>query len=169
MPDLYVANCSYHEHDFAYRLIENPRPFMQPIGAGKQIKITASQDDIDQIIRQHQPYGFCEVNEVAKGFGGMCYRLGKPISVGAIESGISQKDQDNIDRALEARKINAVATDQQIAKVTQELGGKQLGAYEIEISEDNKGPTETANRFEQTIAVVKEDVAPIKRGRGKKS
>jgi len=87
---LYVANCSKQEHDFTYMLIENPRPFHHKIRAGAQMEINGSLEEIDHIIKQHSIYGMMEVGKVQKGFGGICYRLNKPISVDAIEAGLDQ-------------------------------------------------------------------------------
>ena len=114
-------------------LPENPRPFSHSIRAGGQIEIPGSQDQLMSIIGQHQIYGLQEVNKVGKGFGGLCYRLEKPISIDAIEAGFTQSDQEMIDRAQEARTVTAAAADQIIAQKAQEMGLKQKSGLEIEI------------------------------------
>jgi len=167
---LYIANCSKQEHLFTYMLPENPRPFSHSIRAGGQIEIPGQQDQLMSIIGQHQVYGMMEVNKVSKGFGGLCYRLEKPISIEAIQAGFSQTDQEMIDRAQEARSVTAAAADQIIAQKAQEMGLKQKSGLEIEIMEEKKNAGDNSPKFEQTIEVVREGISQeSKRGRRKKS
>jgi hypothetical protein len=167
---LYVANCSKQEHDFTYMLIENPRPFHHKIRAGTQMEINGSLEEIDHIIKQHSIYGMMEVNKVQKGFGGICYRLNKPISVDAIEAGLDQRDQEMIDRALEARKITAAAADQILSNKAQEMGLKQKAGLEVEVVEEKKNAADNEPKFNQTIEVLREGAEPGKsRGRPRKS
>ena len=166
---LYVANCSKQEHLFTYMIPENPRPFSHSIRAGAQIEIPGNQDAIMAIIGQHQIYGMMEVNKVTKGFGGLCYRLEKPISVEAIENGFTQSDQEMINKAQESRNITAAASDQMIANKAQEMGLKQRSGLEIEVIEEKKNAADNSPKFEQTIEVVREGIQPAKNGRRKKS
>ena len=166
---LYVANCSKQEHLFTYMIPENPRPFSHSIRAGAQIEIPGNQDAIMAIIGQHQVYGMMEVNKVTKGFGGLCYRLEKPISVEAIENGFTQSDQEMINKAQESRNITAAASDQMIANKAQEMGLKQRSGLEIEVIEEKKNASDNSPKFEQVIEVVREGIQPAKSGRRKKS
>lgn len=166
---LYVANCSKQEFQFTYMIPENPRAFSHHIRAGAQIEINNGQDEIDAIIKQHAIYGMMEVGKVQRGFGGLCYRLEKPINVDAIESGMSQSDQEMIDRALEVRKVGAAAADQIINTKAQEMGLKVKSGIEVEVIEEKKNAADTDSKFNQTIEVVHEGLAPIKRGRGRPS
>ena len=68
-----------------------------------------------------------EVSKVKKGFGGICYRLGKPINVEAIEAGITQSDQEAYDRSQEIRNGTVAAQDHIFATSAQEMGVKQVG------------------------------------------
>jgi len=164
---LYIANCSKQEFDFTYCLAENPRPFHHKIRAGSQIEIPGSQDDLMTIVNQHQIYGMMEVNKVGKGFGGLCFRFEKPISLEAIQSGFTQTDQEMIDKAQESRNITAAASDQILAQKAQEMGLKQKSGLEIEIIEEKKNAGDNSPKFEQTIEVVREGIAPAK-GRRRK-
>lgn len=165
---LYVANCSKQEFDFTYMIPENLRPFMHKIRAGAQVEINGSQDEIDAIINQHSIYGMVEANKVKKGFGGLCYRLEKPVSIDAIEQGLSQNDQDKIDRALDARKLSAAAADQVISQKAQEMGLQQKAPLEVEVIEEGKNPYDTTGKFSETIEVVKDGGPAPKRGRRSK-
>lgn len=167
MMELYIANCSKQDFLFTYMLPENPRPFSHKIRAGAQHRFVQTQAEADAIIKQHSMYGLMEVGKVSKGFGGLCYRIGKPISVEAIEMGISQSDDENIQRADEARKITAVAQDQIISQKAQEMGLKQKSGIEVEVVEEKKNAADTAPKFDQTIEVLHEGNAPRK-GRPRK-
>lgn len=169
MPSLYVANCSKAEFFFTYMLPENARPFAQPIRAGGQIEIKADQSSLEAIIKQHEIYGMQPADKISRHFGGLAYRVGKPISLEAIQQGLTQSEQEEIERALEARKITTVAQDQMFANKAQEVGSKQTAPLEVEIVEESRGPTDTTPKFNQTITVEKEGVAPAKRGRPRKN
>ena len=112
-----------------------------------------------------------EVGKVKKGFGGLVYRMDKPISVEAIQNGFTQSEQEQIDRALQARTVTAVVTDKMMADRAQELGLRQKAALEVEVVEESKGITDTnENKFNETITVVKDGGAePARRGRPRKS
>lgn len=170
MEKLYIANCSKQEFDFTYMIPENPRPFKHNIRAGSQIEIPGTTDTIDAIIKQHSIYGLMEVNRVGKGFGGLCYRLGKPISISAIEAGLSQSDQEMIDRAQLARNVTAVAQDKILTDKAQEMGLKVKAGLEVEVIEEKKNAADNEPKFEQTIEVVKEGLEPKapRRGRPRK-
>ena len=167
--ELFIANCTKQDHQFTYMLFENTRPFMERIRAGAQIKIKGTHDEIDQIIKQHEVYGLIPVEKIKGKFSGMAYKLDKPINVEAIENGIDVRDQTIIDRATEARKITAVASDQHISEKAQQMGLKQKAPLEIEIVEEKKNFTDNEPKFEQTIEVVKDGIAPKGRGRPRKT
>ena len=171
MPKLYIANCSKQEFHFTYMLPENARPFSHHIRAGSQIELNHNQDETDRIIQQHAVYGMMEVGKVKKGFGGLVYRMDKPISVEAIQNGFTQSEQEQIDRALQARTVTAVVTDKMMADRAQELGLRQKAALEVEVVEESKGITDTnENKFNETITVVKDGGAePARRGCPRKS
>lgn len=165
---LYVANTTKQEFDFTYMLPENVRPFMHKIRAGSQIELNGSQIELDAIISQHAIYGMVEANKVKKGFGGLCYRLEKPVSIDAIEQGLSQTAQDKIDRALDARKMTAAAADMVISQKAQEMGLQQKAPLEVEVVEESKNPFETSGKFNETIEVVKDGGPAPRRGRPRK-
>jgi len=168
--DLYLANCSKQDFRFTYMLPENPRPFMDDIRAGAQVKFSVDQETLDQIIKQHEPYGLMHINKIKKGFGGLAYSIDKVINIHAIENGFSQKDQESIDRALEAQKITAVSADQIIASKAQEMGLRQTSALEVEVIEDKKHVADNEPKMNQTIEVVRDGLAPSRtKGRPRKN
>jgi len=165
---LYIANCSKQEFNLTYMLPENPRPFMHHIRAGGQVEIPGNQDSVDSIINQLSIYGLMEASKVKKGFGGIAYQLEKPISVEAIEAGLDQRDQEMIDRALEARKNTAAAADKILTDKAQEMGLKQKAGLEVEIMEEKKNAGDNSPKFEQTIEVVREGLQPQSKASRKK-
>ena len=166
--ELFIANCSKQDFLFTYMLPDNTRPFSHKIRAGAQMRFVQTKTDADLIINQHSPYGIMEASEVKKGFGGLCYRFDKPISVEAIEAGISQSDQENIERAQEARSVTAAAQDQIISNKAQEMGIKQSGGIEFEILEDKKNAADQEPKFDQKIEVIHEGEGQRGRGRPRK-
>jgi hypothetical protein len=168
MMDLYIANCSKQDFLFTYMLPENIRPFSHKIRAGAQIKLTQSDIEVDSILKQHSLYGMMEAGKVGKGFGGLCYRFNKPINVDAIESGISQTDQEMIEQAQQARNITAAVQDQLISAKAQEMGLKQKGGIEVEVLEEKKNAADSDVKMDQKIEVIHEGTAPRK-GRPRKT
>jgi hypothetical protein len=168
MPKLYIANCSKQDFNFTWMDLENPQPFVRKMRAGTQTEIDGSPERLAHIVKQHEVYGMMEASKVKKGFGGIAYRMDKPISVEAIENGISQRDQEAIDRAQEARNVTAAAADNILATKAQEMGLKQKSGLEIEYIEEKKNAADQSEKFEQTIEVVREGVTPRK-GRPRKS
>ena len=148
-------------------LPENLRPFSHNIRSGSQVELSHSQIEVDAIIAQHSIYGMMEAAKVKKGFGGLAYRIDKPISIDAIHQGFSQTEQEAIDRALEARKVQAVAADQHLSNKAQEMGLKQKAPLELEVIEESKNPADIGGKFNETIEIVKENLAP-RRGRPRK-
>lgn len=166
---LYIANCSKQDNHFTYMLPEQMRPFARLIRAGQQTEIDSDFETINIIIRQHEIYGIQEAKKVKKGFGGLCYQIDKPISIESIKNGFTQTEQEQIDRALEARKITAASSDQLIAQKAQEFGMRQTSALEVEVIEEKKGIADESSKFEETIGIVRDGLQPIKnRGRPKK-
>lgn len=162
---LYIANTTKQEHLFAYYLPENMRPFSHSIRAGSQIEIVGQQHDIDSIINQHSIYGLVEANKVKKGFGGLCYRIDKPVSIEAIEAGLEQTAQDKIEQALQSRQLTAAAADMVISQKAQEMGLQQKAPLEVEVVEERKNPFDTSGAFNETIEVIKDGGPAPKRGR----
>ena len=165
--DLYIANCSKADFLFCYMLIGNERPFQQKIRAGAQVKLQHQPEEIEHIIRQHELYGMCHVERIGQGFSNLAYQRDKPISIKAIEAGITQGEQEAIDRALEVRKIGAVATDALLEKTAQEGGLRQVSPIEVSVTEEGKGPSDPGSGFDETIAVEKQGL-PESRGRGRR-
>jgi hypothetical protein len=169
MTILFIANCSKQEHNFTYALPENMRPFYQSIRAGGQIKIEGSLQDVNSIIDQHKVYGLQNAKEIGRNFGGICYQIDQVIDVESIHHGFSQTEKEQIDRALEAQKITAVASDQILANKAQEFGVQQKAPLEIEVTEQKLNAADTAPKMSQVIEVVRDGMQPRSRNRKQQS
>jgi hypothetical protein len=168
MQTLYIANTTGQFHDFTYRLPERERPVMHNIKPGSQIKIDLEQDHVNAILLQYAPYGLVDANQVKKGYSGLCYRIGKPVSVDAIENGMNQVGQDAVDRALEARKVGAVVADDKLASTAQQLGLRQKGPLQVEIEQEKSCPTDDSDRMNEIITVQREGLGEApRRGPGR--
>lgn len=165
MAKLYIANCKKQDFMFTYMLRENPKPYVFVIRAGTQHAFEHDKDDLQQIVDQHGGYGMMEADKCRKGFGGLCYRFDKPISVEAIEMGLSQSDQEAIERSLNARKLTAAAADQVLEQKAAEVGARQVAPLSVEVVEEQKNPTDTGPKFNETITVEKQGAGGGRRGR----
>lgn len=153
---------------FTYKLPENPQPFLKEIKAGKQTFITGTELELNKIIEQHKHYGFMEVSGVKKGFGGLCYRFNKSISVENIKAGFTQKESEMIEKAQEARSVTTAVQDEMIRKVTQEYGGNQANVIDFEVKEEKKNIGDNAKKFKQTIEVVNQEIDSAPKTRRRK-
>lgn len=99
----YVANVTKQHYVFTYRVPERAQPCTQLIPVGEQICLAPngsdtdlSQLEIDMILKQYEKYGIADVNGIdhAKGpFNGICYSIGKPISVEKMRKAMLKSDQ----------------------------------------------------------------------------
>jgi hypothetical protein len=152
---LYIANCSKQNFLLTYMLPENTKPFIHEMRPGTQVELNHSPDEVASIIRQHELYGMHPADKVTKGFGGRCYRLDRPISVEAIEQGISQTDEEAIKRATIMRQAAVAAGDAALEQAAESVGARQVAPLQVEITEDRKDPTDTGPKFGETITLDK--------------
>lgn len=126
MTKLYIANCTKQHNHFHYRVIGSTRAFNQTIEAGKQVQLSGDfqQEDIDSIIQQHEAYGLIDSNRVksARNFVGLCYSIGKPVTLNAMEVAFDQNTKLLDAQGQELRKMAALAASQTIHE-SAEIGG----------------------------------------------
>lgn len=155
MAKLYIANCSKQNFLLTYKLPENEKAFIHELRPGTQVCLTHTSDEIARIIAQHEIYGMQPADKVTKGFGGRCYRLEKPVSVEAIEQGISQTDEEAIKRAEVMRQAAVAAGDAALEQAAESVGARQVAPLQVEIVEERKDPTDTGAKFGETITLDK--------------
>jgi hypothetical protein len=137
---LYIANCTKQDHDFLYRIPENPSVRLQRIPMGQQIRISGdlSQVDVDAIIKQHERYGLIPADKVSsqKQFIGMCYSIGSPVSLNTISGALLKNNGYLEDMGKQIRKEAAVAVSGQLDY--SEQGGPKLQRLDLSFAETKK-------------------------------
>ena len=163
---LYVANCTKMNRDIHFRVPEHPRRehFTKSCPVGKQILLwEGSTPEIEGIIRQLEPHGFVFAMELKrhKGYTGMIMCLDKPID---IEKMLLANEHNLVivnERSMEARKLAAVALDNNLNK-----HGVRADRVAMEIEElPLPGEPATGENPIQTLEVEHEGVEPRPRGR----
>jgi hypothetical protein len=123
MPELYIGNFSKQIHQFAYRSIERAGTIFQTIPIGGQIRIAPNGSktdlttpEIDYILDQHRRYGIIPVEDIGdiNAFSGLCYSIGKQISVEKLHRAMKKKDEALIAYGKRTREEAALAVNSQI-------------------------------------------------------
>jgi hypothetical protein len=173
MPELYIGNVSKQIFQFCYRSPERPGVIVQTIPIGGQIRISPngqhidlSTPEIEAIISQHRIYGIVPIEEVDKlrgPFDGICYSIGKAISVEKLRRAMLKKEE-----ALKAfgqvmRKEAALAVNSQI----EEQIGAPLRELEMSFQEEEPraGYSEDVDHLAEGVRVTREAVVPMGRRR----
>lgn len=121
--DLYVANCTRQNMVFNYRFQgDNIKYVNIPIGKQQKIPGVSTQAQIDQVIKQHEPYGMIPVEEInrTKPFIGTCYSVDKLIKTDAIMKGLDHNETVLIERGREIRRAAAVQSNNMIENALHE-------------------------------------------------
>jgi hypothetical protein len=172
MPKLFIANCSKQFVDFAYRIAEEASVRLQRISIGGQIAIAGDLNtlQIDYIIKQHLKYGLIPEEEVknAKGFVGLAYQIGKPLSVTTIMHAMSKNKAVLIKRGKDMRQNVAVAANNIIEDQLAENELANLDKLEVTIEEvDNPRGSQTEDSVgsaDEAIRVTRSEIPDAPRG-----
>ena len=142
MPELYIGNISKQIFQFCYRSPERPGVIVQPIQIGGQIRISPngqhvdlSPPEIDAILDQHRAYGIISVDEIDRlrgPFDGICYSIGKPISVEKLRRAMVKKEDVLKTFGQKMRQEAALAVNSQI----EEQIGAPLRQLEMSFQEE---------------------------------
>ena len=141
MPELYIGNITKQIHQFAYRALERPGIVFQPIPIGGQIRIAPygarydlTVQEIDYVLDQHKIYGMVSVDELDKidTTSGLCYSIGKQISVEKLRRGMQRKDEALQEYGKKLRQEAALAVNSQI----EERIGAPLRNFEMSFTEE---------------------------------
>lgn len=175
MSDLFVCNATPRHFHLHYRLPEGTRladprkVFNVNIPPGGQKNVGAldpnnpmDASDVAHVVKQIEVYGARTVNDASKvkGFSGIIYSTTRAVNVDAIHQGLAETDQIAIDKALESRKMNAMAADGILAADAAKSGGN-IAPLEVEITEEAKpGDDPNGTRRQETIEVERPGVAP---------
>jgi hypothetical protein len=163
--ELYVANVTKQVVQFAYRALERSGVVIQPIPIGGQIRIAPagsrtdlSTPEIDYIIDQHRKYGLIDVNEIDSSktpFHGMCYSIGKPISVDKLYRAMKRNEDALEEQGKQIRKEAAIAVNNQIENTI----GENLKQLEMSITEEEPrgGYPDDRNPLGEGVRVLREE------------
>ena len=121
MAQVYVANATKYVHNFTYNIRGRAGATVQSIPMGGQVELSGdlTPDDIEGIVLQQTPYGFCSLSEVEsnttlKKFSGIFYSIGKPIPAEKIRRAMERFTGKLVELGKEIRKEAAVALNNQI-------------------------------------------------------
>jgi hypothetical protein len=175
MPELYIGNVSKQIFQFAYRIQERPGVIYQTIPIGGQIRVSPngqitdlSTPEIDYIINQHKTYGIVPVEEVDSGqspFNGLCYSIGKPMSVEKLRRAMLKKEEALKEHGTKLRREAALAVNSQI----EEQIGAPLRELEMSFQEEEprSGYADDLDHVAEGVRVTRQSeiVAQIDQGR----
>jgi hypothetical protein len=175
MPELYIGNVSKQIVQFAYRSPERPGVIVQTIPIGGQIRISPngvhvdlSTPEIEAIIGQHITYGIVAVDDVEKSqspFNGLCYSIGKQISVEKLRRAMLKKEDALKEFGQKLRKEAALAVNSQI----EEQIGAPLRQLEMSFQEEEprSGYADELDHLAEGVRVTRqsETIASIEQGR----
>jgi len=181
--EMYVANCTRQNFIFNYRLSNEPGVKHIAIGIGQQQKVPGSltQAMVDEILRQHKPYGMISVDEInrTKGFIGTCYSIDKKIKVDAIMKGLDHNESVLIERGREIRRAAAVQSNNMIENALHDANVKnnmdvKLDELEMIVEEADPKGRKQPDGLQEGITVTHSagptpvESAKPQRGRGKR-
>jgi hypothetical protein len=173
MPELYIGNVSKQIYQFCYRSPERPGVIVQTIPIGGQIRISPngqhvnlSTPEIDAILEQHKVYGLVSIDDIDRmrgPFDGICYSIGKQISVEKLRRAMVKKDDSLKDFGKTMRQEAALAVNSQI----EEQIGSPLRQLEMSFQEEEPkgGYTDDTDHVAEGVRVTREAVASGRRGR----
>jgi len=139
---MFVGNCAKQHQDFVYRVPGAKSARMQRIEIGRQIQISGELDreTVDDIVRQHAPYGMAAASEVdhLTEFVGLCYSVDKQIPAATIFKLMTHNSSVLTERGKETRRRASVAGNEHLETSLAETGRPEtLRAMETSIVEEN--------------------------------
>src|ERR1700761_889841 len=167
MSHLYVCNATPRHFHMNFRLPQGTKfantnkVFSVNIAPGGQKDIAELSPgnkmdgaDIEHIVRQIPGVRTVSEASAAKGFSGIIYSKLRPVDVDAIHQGLAETDQVAIDRALQARQLNSMASDKTLSEDAAKTGGR-ISPLEVEIQEEARpGDAPDTQLKRETIEVI---------------
>ena len=158
--NLFIANCTKQNHDFAY-MIPSFKTFKNvPIPVGTQIKLTnLAASDIDQITKQHAKYGMVRADEVdrTKPFIGLCYDIDRPVKLDKMLRILDHNEDLLVEAGQDTRRAMAIRLDKEIKGTLREhRDPATLENLETHI-EQIEGTGDPQKRIEGEGIIVRQD------------
>jgi hypothetical protein len=173
VPELYIGNASRQIFQFAYRFPERVGIITQVIPMGGQIRVSPngkitdlSTLEIDSVVGQHRMYGLVAVDDIdtdRSNFSGLCYSIGKPISIDKLRKAIQRNDDKLKIQGQKMRQEAALAVNAQI----EEQIGVPLRQLEMSFTEEEprSGFAEELDHLAEGVRVTRTEVSEGRRGR----
>jgi hypothetical protein len=165
MARLFIANVTKQNFMFTYRFPERSQPCTQRIDAGGQICVAPNgsntdlaQQEIDYILQQYEKYGIQEADKIdhSKGpFNGICYSIGKQISVEKLRKAVIKNEQALDRLGREMRQEAAVAAHNELE--TKFLGEQTKKSVDISVEEviPSQGLNEELTHISEGVRVTR--------------
>lgn len=170
---LYIGNATKQTHEFIYRVPGNPGVRVQLVPIGGQVQITGdlTTPEVDSIIAQHRKYGLTDINEIRRGFHGLCYSIDKPIPAAKLFDAIETGVEVLVERGRAIRKDLAVANNEILEQALREEGRPEhLKNFEMSVvEEERKDGTTSDSPIAEGVRVTSAEGQPRGRGRGRKA
>jgi len=161
MPSLFIANTSNKNNEFNFRLPERTQLRTVQIPAGMQMEVlkNASKEEVDSVIKQHEPYGLvneAEIKKICK-FAGTVYSIDKPVRVNSMELAMEANNDILLQEGHEQRKIAAVALNDQLNKTLDphNSGLSPVRSMEVDVQEIPTEATDKRAMLKTKIKVAK--------------
>ncbi len=167
---LYIANATRMIQVFSFRLKGRPSATSQPIPIGGQTIASGvnSQDEIDQVLKQHEQYGLVSVDDIERSkteFHGLCYSVDRPINVSKMEAAMRRNMEVLTRRGEEMRKQAAMSVNNSIESSIEQSGTEaNLKKLEFSVVEQEPRGGKPEPLMSEGIRVSRSD-APGEEGR----
>lgn len=158
---MFIGNATRQIFDFAYRLPEVSGMRSQSIPIGSQVMVSGDlqQTDIDHILYQHERYGLIPSDRIkdSKAFNGICYSVGKPISVGNLIMAMEHNQEVLREFGANMRREAAVAASGILENNLEESGRPEtLTRFETSAVEENHDSSNPEPPLAEGFRVLRE-------------
>ena len=171
---LYIGNATRQNIQFNYCVAKGEAPRTQRIPPGAQVKVAGelTPAQVDHIVKQHAKYGIVAADALdqTRGFHGICYSVGKPISSVKLMVLMETNHSALIKLGREIREQNAVAQSQVVDQVlTENARPEQLRQMDFTIQQEEHDVTNNVPQLSEGFRVIRggNDQPPV-RGRGRR-
>ncbi len=140
--DLYIGNATKQVLNLSYRIAKTAPLWSQVIHPGMQVKIPRdlTSGEVDFVVRSLVKYGIVASDSIdqTKGFHGICYAIGKPITATRLILLMEKNHDDLLKRGRQIREQSAVAQSNMLDATLREQGRpERITQTELTIQQEN--------------------------------
>lgn len=163
---LFIGNATRQKHQFHYTLPGGTKTVIQSIEPGTQEQIAGdfNPEDIDHIVKLHAPYGLIQDSAIdqAKGFRGVCYSIGKPITGRRLTYLVNRNIDELVMRGRDTRTAAAVAQNSAFQRnLIENDRPEQITGFEVTVQEDRMSDDPNpAPQIAEGLRVVRDGQTP---------